>query len=104
VLTLTKVAETSSTITLGWTPPVGVGGYVFYADGQAVSVGSKNMKDGTPRKEIKFSKTSPGPPFHVTAVVRSSGGAYSLEVGAWADAPPLPSNVAESAPTALVAA
>ena len=42
-LTLTKVSETSSTITLGWTPPANVGGYVFYANGQ-VSLGG----DGNP--------------------------------------------------------
>lgn len=101
-LALTKIAETASTITLGWTPPTGIGGYVFYADGQAVSTGSAKLKDGTPRKEIKFHKTTPGPPFHVTAVCRSATGAFSLEVGSYGGEPPLPSNVARSAPTGSV--
>lgn len=101
-MTLTKIAETSTTITLGWTPPAGVGGYVLYANGQAVSVATANLKDGTPRREAKFSKTVPGPPFQVAAVCRGSNGAFSLDVGTYAPAPPLPSNVAESAPTGIV--
>lgn len=100
---LTKIAETSTTITLGWTPPAGVGGYVFYANGQVVSVASANLKDGTPRKDVKFSKTNPGPPFIVAAVCRQSG-ILVLQTGLYPTAPPLPSNVAESAPTAVVTA
>jgi hypothetical protein len=34
---LTKLAETPSTLTLGWTPPVGAVGYVLYADGVRTS-------------------------------------------------------------------
>lgn len=30
---LTKLSETASTVTLGWTPPAGAVGYVLYADG-----------------------------------------------------------------------
>lgn len=104
MLTLTKIAETSSTITLGWTPPAGVGGYVLYANGQVASVATANNKDGTPRNEAKFSKTSPGAPFVVTATCKQ-GSNYLLEVGSYPPAqPPLPSNVARSAPTAGVSA
>ena len=80
-----KFMETSSTITLGWTPPANVGGYVFYANGQVVSVGTANLKDGTPRKDVKFSKTSPGPPFQVAAVVRLSSGAIIAEYDSYPD-------------------
>lgn len=101
MLTLTKISETSTTITLGWVPPAGVGGYVIYANGQVGSVATANLKDGTPRKEVKFSKTSPGPPFQVAATCRVNG-TFSLEVGTYPSAPPLPPNVAESAPSAKV--
>lgn len=88
-LALTKLSETAQTITLGWTPPPGIGGYVFYADAQAVSTGSPNLKDGTPRKEVKFHKTAPGPPFQVAAVCRQSG-IFLLDVGTYSEAPPPP--------------
>jgi hypothetical protein len=84
-LTLSKLAETNSTITLGWTPPAGVGGYVVYANGQPVSVATRSNKDGSPRSQIKFSKASPGPPFQVAGVCRSSAGAFRLEVGTYPD-------------------
>lgn len=87
MLVLTKLSETSSTVTLGWTPPANVGGYVLYANGQVVSVATRNNKDGTPRRSAKFSKTSPGAPFQITAVCRSSGGVFTLEVGSYPLAP-----------------
>lgn len=74
---------------------MGVGGYVFYANGVAVSTGSPNLKDGTPRKEVKFSKTNPGPPFIVAATCRQ-GGILILQTGMY------PSNVAVSAPIGKV--
>jgi hypothetical protein len=83
-LTLTKITETSSTITLGWTPPASVDAYVFYANGQVVSVATANNKDGSPRKEVKFSKTSPGPPFTVAAVV-SPGADPAIEFDSYPD-------------------
>ena len=86
-LTLTKISETSSTITLGWTPPANVGGYVFYANSQVVSVATANLKDGSPRKEVKFSKTNPGPPFEVVAVVYPP----AIESDAYPDPSPPPS-------------
>lgn len=85
---LRKVGETAGTITLGWDPPPGVGGYVLYAHGQVVSVATRNLKDGTPRKTVKFSKTAPGPPFHVCSTVRSPSGIYSLDVGTYPKTPP----------------
>lgn len=78
MLTLNKISETSTTLTLGWTPPQGVGGYVFYAAGAAVSTGSPNLKDGSPRKSIKFDKTRS--PFAVAATCYRSG-QFALEVG-----------------------
>ena len=57
VLTLTKLAETSSTITLGWTAPATVDAYVFYAKGVMVSFAGRTNKDGTARTSVKFSKT-----------------------------------------------
>jgi len=103
-LTLTKVSEAASTITLGWTPPVNVGGYVFYADGQVVSVATANLKDGTPRKDVKFSKAAPGPPFQVAAVVRLASGAIIVEHDSYPDEAPLPGNVSRSAATEVVTA
>ena len=82
-LSLNKLTETSSTITLGWTPPAGVGGYTLYANGQVASVATAKLKDGSPRNSAKFSKTSPGPAFQVAAVCRSSAGAFTLEVGTY---------------------
>jgi len=83
MLTLAKISETNSTITIGWSPPVGIGGYVFYANGQIASVATANLKDGSPRNSVKFSKTSPGPPFQVVAVCRSSQAGFNLEVGTY---------------------
>ena len=86
-MNLAKVTETSTTITLGWTPPAGVAGYAFFANGEVVSVASRNLKDGTPRKEVKFHKTTPGPPFQVAALCRQAGifmvdaGTYPLGTG-----------------------
>jgi hypothetical protein len=97
-LVLTKLSETSTTITLGWDPPQGVGGYVFYANGQAVSVASANDKNG-PRKSIKYSKTSPGPPYIVAATCRQSG-ILVLQTGMYPST--APTNVAVSDPTTVV--
>lgn len=88
MLTLTKISETSTTITLGWTPPAGIGGYVFYANGQVASVATASVKGGGLRSSVKFSKTTPGPPFQVVAVCRSSTGGFSLETGTYGASPP----------------
>ena len=50
-ITLTKIAETNTTITLGWAPVAGCLGYVFYADGARVSNSWDPLKSS-----IKFSK------------------------------------------------
>ena len=97
---VTKVSENATTITLGWTPPAAVGGYVLYAKGQAVSVATANNKDGSPRNQAKFSKTSPGPPYNIAATCRTEGGIFVLDVGVY---PPPPSNVARSAASGTVA-
>ncbi len=86
MLTLTKTAETSSTITLEWVPPAGVGGYVFYANGQVVSVATVNLKGGAPRNSVKFSKTSPGPPYQVVALCRTPPGVFTVEAGTYPSA------------------
>ena len=83
MLTLSKLSETSTTITLGWTPPAGVGGYVFYANGQIVSVATANLKGGSARNSVKFSKTSPGPPYQVAALCRTTAGGFSVEFGTY---------------------
>lgn len=83
MLTLTKLSETSTTITIGWIPPPGVGGYVFYANGEVASVATANLKGGAPRVSVRYSKTVPGPPFQISAVCRSSGGVFTLEVGTY---------------------
>lgn len=104
-LVLTKVSETSSTITLGWLPPAGVGGYVFYANGEVVSVATAKYTSGPNsgqlRNEVKFSKSQPGPPYVVTATCMQAG-VPTLEWGSYPSEPPLPSNVADSAPSAVV--
>src|SRR5262245_51392344 len=101
MLTLTKISEDSSTITLGWTPPQGVGGYVFYANAQPVSVATAKLKNGALRKDVKYSKRSPGPPYIVAATCRQSG-IIVLETAMYPNEAPLPPNVAVSAPTGVI--
>ena len=49
-LPLTIISQTSKTITFGWTPPLGIIGYVFYKDGVRVS----NTFNAT-QSSVKFS-------------------------------------------------
>lgn len=91
-LTLTKIAETNSTITLGWTPPAGIEWYLFYAAGTRVANGSplyeSGSRKGQQRDEVKFSK--PGEPYQVVGVTKVSG-TFALDVGTYvASAPPPP--------------
>jgi hypothetical protein len=86
---LSKLSETSSTITLGWTPPAGADAYAFYANGQVASVATRSNKDGSPRSSVKFSKTSPGPPFIVAALCGRAG-VFSVDVGTYPSSPPPP--------------
>lgn len=67
-LELTKVAETASTITLGWTPPPGAQGYLFYAGGRRSST-----LDGS-RSTVKFSKGLG--PYRVQALGLIAEGTY----------------------------
>ncbi len=80
-------SDTGTTLILVWTPPANVGGYVLYANGQPVSVTTRNNKDGSPRTEAKFHKTSPGAPFQVAAVCRNSAGTFMLDVGTYPTGP-----------------
>lgn len=80
MLTLSKTAETATTITLAWQPPAGVDCYAFFANGQRVSVGDASNKDGSPRVTVKYSKTAPGPPFNVVALIKAGAG-FSVEWG-----------------------
>ena len=66
-LPLTKLAETTSTITLGWTPPAEARGYVFVANGKRSST-----LDGS-RSSAKFAK--PGP-YSVEALGAIATGFY----------------------------
>lgn len=87
MIALTVTAQTSSTITLGWVPPSGVECYGFFANGQKVSVADDRNKDGSPRTSVKFSKVTPGPPFHVVALLRSDAG-YAVDWGIYPATPP----------------
>lgn len=58
MLTLRKLAEDATTITLGWTPPADASGYRFSRDGRVVS----HTWNGA-RNSVRFSK----------------GGAYTVE-------------------------
>jgi hypothetical protein len=55
-LPLTKIAETSTTITLGWTPPAGAVGYYFFADGVRVSNSTKADQSSTRFKKVASGK------------------------------------------------
>lgn len=86
-LTLTKLSETASKITLGWTPVAGAIGYRF----QSATTTPKwsHTWDAT-RSEVTFSKAAW---YKVEALAVKDAGQYP------AAEPPLPSNVARSAPT-----
>lgn len=51
-LPLTKLSETSQTVTLGWTPPAGAQGYVFWAGGLRRS----STLDGS-RSQVRFARS-----------------------------------------------
>lgn len=70
--------ESSSTITLGWNPPVGAEWYLFYAGGKRVSNAPAVGKNGVVKKTITFSKTPS--PWEIVAIVRRSG-VMGIEVG-----------------------
>lgn len=66
-LTLTKLSETVTTVTLGWTPPPACRGYRFEANGKRSST-----LDGT-RSSVKFAK--PGP-YKVEALGTLASGVF----------------------------
>lgn len=84
VLVLTKIAETATSITLGWTPPAGCVGYVLYADG----IRKSNSWDGSKRQW----KTDKAAKLEIEAL-------GSLARGSWpAPAPPAPEDFTWSPP------
>lgn len=93
-LALSKVAESSTTITLGWTPPSDVQWYVFFAAGTRVANAAPVDKNGVVKNSIKFSKGAA--PYEVAAMCRSASDEFSLAIGRY------PSNVMISSQTAKV--
>ena len=89
-LTLNKIAEDSSTITLGWSPPADAHTYAFYAKGAFVTTGTgryiQGARKGELRDSVKFAKD--GEPYDVAALCRNSVGAYRIESGSYSSAPP----------------
>lgn len=85
-LVLSKVAETSTTITLGWTPPPGADHYVFYAKGAKVSAAPAVDRNGNVKASIKYAKGNA--PYEVGCLTRVAGvfaatsGIYPTSVGA----------------------
>ncbi len=69
-LPLHLVSETATTITLGWTPPTGILGYIFYVNGKRVS----NTWDAT-RKTTSFSR-KPSAVYQVVAIKQAASGRY----------------------------
>lgn len=67
--TLRLVAETATTITLGWTPLAQTQWYLFYADGVRVANAAPVDKNGKVKNSVKFSKGSDL--YQVVAVVRT---------------------------------
>lgn len=99
MLTLTKISETSSTITLGWTPPAGSEWYLFYADSKRVSNAAAVDKNGVPKTQIKFSK---GAATYYVVCITKAGTTWATDTGSYPLVPPLPSNEAVSQPTGVV--
>lgn len=89
-LVLSKLSETDTTITLGWTPPSGVTGYRFTAEKQAKP--SHTWDPG--RSSVKFSKGSAW--YKVEAVGVSASGTYTGEP---APPPPPPEPTPTPTPT-----
>lgn len=89
---LRKVAETGTTITLGWTAPPDAQVYCFYANGVRVSTGTalytSGSQKGKPREQVQFGKT--GEPYEVAATCRDSAGVFRVELGVYRAAPPPP--------------
>ena len=66
---LTKLAETTTTVTLGWQPVAGASGYVFYADGKRVSNTWNPAAD-----RVKFAKGAAE--YRVEAVAAKESGVW----------------------------
>src|SRR6188472_1768092 len=68
--TVTLVSQTSSTITLGWTPQPGYG-YLFSANGTLVS-----RTNDPSRSQVKFAKANT---YEVAVIVKGAIGTYPTE-------------------------
>ena len=89
MLTLTKISENATTITLGWTAPPDAQVYCFYANGVRVSTGTalytSGSQKGQPRQQVQFGKT--GAPYEVAAMCRDAAGVFRVELGKYPAAP-----------------
>jgi hypothetical protein len=84
-LVLTKLAETTATITLGWTPPPDAQWYTFFSDGTRVSNSPPVDKNGVFKQTIKFAKGND--PYEVAAICRSAAGVYTVASGTYQTGP-----------------
>lgn len=91
MLTLTKISETQTKITLGWTPVPGAIGYRYQSATQAPKW---SHTWNAQQSQVTFSKAAW---YKVEALGIEEAGVYPPSE------PPLPSNVARSAPTGGVA-
>lgn len=73
-----KLTETTSTITLGWDPPVGAEYYLFFAGGNRVSNAPAVDNRGNVKRTIKFYKTPS--PWEIVCITRINN-VMGVEVG-----------------------
>lgn len=82
-LQLTVISQTSTKVTLGWTPPAGIAGYEFTLDGKRVS----NTWDPS-RSQITFGKPDSGSHvYEVDALTVTSAGSQTAPTPSTATAP-----------------
>lgn len=94
MITLRKVAETSTTITLGWDQIPSAEYFLFYAADKRVSNAPAVDKNGAPKTSIKFSKGQE--PYEVVAVLRDGTNKMSVDTGVWTNTPPPPPGVPQN--------
>lgn len=83
---LRKLAETTTTITLGWDQVPNAEWFLFYAKNVRVSNAPAKDKNGVAKTSIKFNKGDE--PYEVVAITRTGTGLYDTDVGVWNTAPP----------------
>ena len=88
-LTLSKIAETATEITLGWTPPTNVYGYGFFSKGAWRSNGSARYDSGQDkgklRDRVKFQKGQE--PYEVAAHIYNGVGLVAVERAQYTSVP-----------------